>query len=51
MVSICGFVFISAVIHPFFYHLSVVRLLYRNTTRRWRLATFFAASLQTLLNL
>ena len=43
MVCIYGFVFIFAVVHPFFYHLFVVRLLYRNTIRRWRLATSFAA--------
>ena len=47
MVCIYGFVFISAVVHPFFYHLPVVvRSLYRNTTRRWRLATFLPHHLQ-----
>ena len=49
MVCIDGLFFISAFVHPFFCHLSVVRLLYHNTTRRWRLATFSAASLQWLL--
>ena len=52
---ICGFIFISAVVHQFFYHLywsfslhNVVRLLYRNTTRRWRPATFCRTVIQLL---
>ena len=51
--DVCGSIFISAVVHRFFYHLywsfslhNVVRLLYRNTTRRWRLATFCRTIMQ-----